>query len=369
MGKLRQLRRLVLLAGFLIAFVPQAAWGQGLILPEAGAAHRSMAGTSTALGVDALGALYWNPAAISGLRGSEVVIGGEGIIPDAHVSSTIPAGAFGPLGPATTLSGVTRSDSGLGLTSGLGVVYQPENSSFSYGLGLVTLAGGGVNFPGNPSNPILAPVGPFNHFVLGPQAASAMIMGLLPTVSCQLTDRLAIGASPMVDVAIVSFDPAFFDPSNDANGDGLSTFPTGSHSRPFWGGGFRTGLTYQLMDNLVAGFSFTSPQWFETWRFNARNEIGEPLTFRTQFSLPMILSAGVAFTGIERLLLAADLRYFDYRSTQLLGEPVRQGGAGWDNIWAVAVGSRYQVTDRLALQLGYLFNENPVPANLALFNT
>jgi hypothetical protein len=102
--------------------------------------HRSMAGASTAVGADALGALYWNPAAIGGLPGSEVVIASELIIPDTHLASTVPAGAFGPLGPATTQSGLTRSDSGLVPTTGVGVVYRPEDSPLSYGLGVVTLA-------------------------------------------------------------------------------------------------------------------------------------------------------------------------------------------------------------------------------------
>jgi long-chain fatty acid transport protein len=343
--------------------------GQGLILPGSGAMHRSMAGASTAIGADALGALYWNPAVISGLPGSEVVIGSELIIPDTHLGSTVPAGAFGPLGPATTMSGLTRSDSGVVPTTGVGAVYRPEDSRLSYGLGLVTLAAGGVNFPGDPSNPILAPTGPLNQFILGPQVSSLLVLGIEPTVSYQLTDRLALGFGPMVDVSIVSFDPAFFGPTSQIRIIDPRQFPTGTHTRPFWGGGFRAGGTYRVLDNLVAGFSYTSPQWFETWRFNARDANGDPITFRTQFTLPQIFSLGLAYDGIDRLLLAGDVRWFDYRTTQLLGEPIREGGAGWDSVWAVALGGRYQLSERLSVQLGYLFNENPVPSDLALFNT
>ena len=374
MGKVAQVRKLLLLAAFLVLAWPADALAQGLVWPGAGANHRSLAGASTAAGVDALGALYWNPAALSWLRDSQVVIGGEAVIGDTHLGSTIPAGAFSSSGTATTLSGLTRSDSGVGLASGVGVAYRPDDSPLTFGVGLITLAGGSVNFPGNPGNPVLAPVGPFNRFVLGPQAASMTVVGLMPSASYQISDRLAIGASPMIDVAVVSFDPAFFGPPDDSNGDGLFTFPTGSHSRPFWGGGFRAGLSYRVTEYLIAGFSFISPQWFETWRFNARTETGEPFQFRTQFTLPMILSAGIAYAGIDRLLLLADLRWFDYRTSQLLGEPVREGGAGWDSIWAIALGGRYQLTEQLSLQAGYLFNENPVPVDpvptdLALFNT
>src|SRR5262245_25995978 len=94
-------RWLALIAGILATCgaVPRAQ-AQGLFSPGSGAVHRSMAGASTAVGADALGAMYWNPATISGLPNSEVVIGSELILPNTHVASTVPAGAFGPLGPA-----------------------------------------------------------------------------------------------------------------------------------------------------------------------------------------------------------------------------------------------------------------------------
>jgi long-chain fatty acid transport protein len=342
---------------------------QGLIAGGAGAMNRSMAGASTAVGVDALGAMYWNPAAMSGLPGSEVVIGSELIIPDTHLGSTVPAGAFGPLGPATTQSGFTRSDSGLVPTTAVGFVYKPEDSALSLGLGVFTLAAGGVNFPGDPNNPILAPTGPLNQFLLGPNAASAMILGIVPSASYQVTDKLAVGFSPMLDVSVVSFDPAFFGPTSQLDIRAPRQFPTGSHTRPFWGGGFRTGMTYKVADHLTAGFSYTSPQWFEKWKFNAREADGDPLFFTTLFTLPQVFSAGLAYDGFDRLLLEADLRWFDYSTSKLLGDPVIEGGAGWHSIWAVALGARYQLTDCLSVQLGYLFNENPVPSQLAVFNT
>ncbi len=375
MSGFRRLIPGVLLGGVLAAVQTSNVQAQGLIQPGAGGTHRSMAGASTAMGVDALGALYWNPAAISTLPGSEVVIGGEAIIADIHLGSTVPAGAFGLLGPAVTQSGLTRSDSGVALTSGVGLVYREQDSPMTMGVGIVTLAGGGVNFPGDPANPILAPTGPLNQFILGPQVGSLAVIALMPTVSYQVSDRLAVGGGPMLDISMVSFDPAFFGPPSSPTTPfpppfGLAaSFPTGSHSRPFWGGGFRAGVVYLVTDYLAAGFSFTSPQWFEEWEFNSRDADGNPFTLKTRLSLPTTLSAGVAYTGIERLTLVADVRWLDYRTTDLLGEPVVDGGANWDSVWAFAVGVRYQLTERLAAQAGYLFTENPVSANLALFNT
>src|SRR6059058_6067174 len=106
----------VWLAALAAALVsPAVGSAQGLYLPGGGAAHLSMGGASTATPVDAIGALYWNPAAVGRLGRSEVAAGGAFLFPDIHLDSTAP-GLFGPR------SGSTRSDSGVGVGSNLGVV-------------------------------------------------------------------------------------------------------------------------------------------------------------------------------------------------------------------------------------------------------
>ncbi len=79
------------------------AFGQaGVLLTGQGAINRSMAGASTAAPIDASGALYWNPAGISGLNRSEMEFGLEGLYPQTQVSSTVDAGAWA-LGPLLKL--------------------------------------------------------------------------------------------------------------------------------------------------------------------------------------------------------------------------------------------------------------------------
>lgn len=350
-------------------------YAQGIISPGAGAMHRSMGGASTAQAADALGALFWNPATISGLPQSEAIIGAELLIPDANVGSTIPANALGPFGPPTTLSGTTHSQSGVVPITGIGVVYRPAESPMTFGLGVVTLAAGGVNFPGDANNPILAPTGPFNgpgpanpSLILGPQASAAQILSIIPSASYQASERLAFGFSPMIDVALASFDPATFAGAQDANGDGQFSFPSATHSHAFWGGGFRFGGTYRVTDSLVAGFSYTSPQWFETWTFNSKTETGQALRVQTPFMLPMIYSLGLSYGALDSLLFNVDVRYLDYANTQMLGQLPRDGGAGWKSIWAVASGARYQLMPGASVQLGYIYNQNPIPDNFALLN-
>ncbi|VTS04136.1 OmpP1/FadL family transporter [Tuwongella immobilis] len=355
--------RIWILAAVIIAGTSTQARAQpGFLLPGGGAAHAGMAGVSTAAPVDAIGALYWNPAAIGRLGRSEVSIGGSFIYPDISVSSSFPR----PLQRRVD-TGRTRSDNGFPLTSSLGVVYQPEDERMTYGLGLFTLGGGGVNYPADANNPILSPTGPLRQNVLGPIYSNLTILQLAPTAAYKLTDRLTIGAGPTVDVTLPSFDPAFFAPPDDANGDGIGTFPAATHARPFWGGGFRLGIQYAL-DDWDFGFGYTSPQWLETWQFHARDELGNRRDLSLKASLPAIYSWGIAYHGIERLNLGLDLRYVDYANTDLYGTSVRDGGLGWDSSFVVALGGQYQVSDRIALQAGYQYNTNPLSNTSTLFN-
>src|SRR5271170_3614575 len=82
----------------------------GVLLTGAGPVNRSMGGASTAAPLDASGALYWNPATISGLKGSEVGFGLEFLYPHAQLSSSVPANSFGPGIPSTGLAGSDHSD-------------------------------------------------------------------------------------------------------------------------------------------------------------------------------------------------------------------------------------------------------------------
>ncbi len=347
----------------LLAVFPATAVAQpGVYMPGAGAVHGGMAGVSTATPIDALGALYWNPAAIGRLGRNEVSIGGAFIYPDIYVSSSRPRL------DGTVVSGRTRSDNGFPLVPSIGLVSKLDDESpLTFGFGLIALGGGGVNFPGDTTNPILSPTGPLGQFVLGPTFANMQLLQLSPTISYQVTDRLVVGVGPTVDINLVSFDPAYFAPPNQIPGT-PNTFLSATNSRPFWGGGVRAGLVYSLTDTLDLGFGYTSPQWLETWKFNSRDNLGNPRTLSLDASLPAIYSWGVAWRGIERLTLGVDMRYFDYKNTDLFGTSIRDGGLGWDSAFAVALGGNYQMTDRIAVRGGYQYNTNPLENTRALFN-
>jgi long-chain fatty acid transport protein len=342
----------------------------GVALSGAGPVNRSMGGASTAAPLDASGAMYWNPAAITGLASSELGFGVEVLYPETKLSSSLPANSFGPGFPPVGLAGTTRSNNGVFLLPTVGIAYLPEDSCFAYGLGLFSAGGFAVNYPGSSfgpgANPILLPPALKG---LGPVDAELQVFQLVPTVAYQLTDRLSVGIAPTLSFAHLTTDPAFLDPNPDGS------YPSATNGRLEAGGGIQAGIYYFTENCWHFGASLKSPQWFETFRYNSTDDLGQPRTVSFRFDYPMMASLGAAYSGFDRWVLATDFRYIDYRNTQGFEasgfDPSRPGavlGLGWKSVFAVALGAQYEITPCCSVRFGYTYNTDPISNGNTIFN-
>jgi long-chain fatty acid transport protein len=344
----------------------------GTILSGAGPVNRSMGGASTASPLSASGALFWNPATFPGLGQSELEASAELLFPTTQVSSRISAGLLGHGVPGISLAGHTDSDTGVFPLPSIGLAYLPSESRLSFGLGVFALAGFGVDYAGSTTNfPLTAP--PPNGIGFGPVFSEFQVLQIHPAFAFQLTDHLSVGAGPTLNLATLKVAPGLFAPPDDANADGFATYPQGTHSDSSWGAGFAIGAYYQA-GTWAVGASFKSPQWFDSFHFNSSDELGHPRRLDVNLDLPMIISIGAAYTGLERFTFAVDVRYLDYADANFLGDSgfTADGavhGLGWRSIFAVAAGAQYQLSDAISLRLGYGWNENPIPNSVSFTNT
>jgi hypothetical protein len=176
-------------------------FAQGLVLPAIGPVNQSMGGASVAAPLDSIGALYWNPATLSGLPQSEMEFGVQLLYTRTGLASTLGAGSLGPGLPATALGGSSSSDTGIYPLPSFGLSYRPAESPFTYGLGVFTIGGYGVNYPGDSSNPILS-ARPPQGFGVGSIDSELAILELAPAVAYQVSDRLVVGITvgdPVLD--------------------------------------------------------------------------------------------------------------------------------------------------------------------------
>jgi long-chain fatty acid transport protein len=198
---------------------------------------------------------------------------------------------------------------------------------------------------------------------------------LAPTIACQITERLSIGAALNLDLGDLSLNPgAFGAPSvlSTPFGQGLNYAPA-TNGRYRWGGGFHVGVFYDPGTDWKFGAAVKSPQWFDTYTYNSitvDGRIGRP---KFDLDFPMVASVGTAYTGFERLLIALDLRFFDFRDTNGFRRTGynRNGsvaGLGWQNLFALGTGVQYQLTDDLTFRAGYEFNLNPAGDAVTMFN-
>ncbi|WP_435007572.1 OmpP1/FadL family transporter [Tundrisphaera lichenicola] len=351
----------------ILSVAASRAGAQGVVSPGAGPINRAMAGASTAAPVD-FGSSYWNAANLSFLEKDEVLLGTELIIPSLHYTSSLLAGSINGTLPPTDRVGTSRSDSGVASNLAVGASFKLRpDSPITMGLGIFGLVGGGVNFAGSLTTPTLAPRQPPNYFGLGPIYANTALLSIKPMAAYKASDRLSLSFAPVITTGTVQFSPAFFAPG-PADQFGIPTFPTATNSRPFWGAGFELGFLFLANESWNIGFSYKSPVWQERWAYNSYTPDLAPRRIGVQADIPAIYSWGVAYKGIDRLLLDVDLRYFDYRNAALWGDSIKSGGLNWSSIFAVAVGGQYELTERLTLRGGYLYNQNPIDQIQTIFN-
>lgn len=329
---------------------------QGFILPGAGPVNNSMGGAAVAAPIDATGAIHWNPATITGLAGSSVDIGSEMLNVRHRVSSTT-----GGAAPTTS----ARNSAGWAALPAIGLVYQPDDSWMTFGLGLNTIGGFFLNFAASDSNPVFGP--PPGGF--GAVYSRLGLLQVTPTAAFQLTENVSIGLSPTITIADLQAAPFGFAAPNI---DG--TYPSAYNSRPRYGGGVHGGIYVATDRCWNFGASIKSPQWFEEFEFNSTDSDGTQRTLSLSFRYPMVLSLGTSYTGFERWILAADVRWFDYRSTPTFGAPAEFDSKGavtgldWDSIISVALGAQFKLNDAISLRMGYSWNENPIPDDKAFFS-
>ena len=345
----------------------------GHILDAAGPINQSMGGAGTAMPLDAMGALYRNPASIMGLRRSEIAFGFQIFAPETKLSSSVTAGAFGGGMPAMPLSGSTSSDTDISPIPSFAFVYRPEDSRWAYGISGFGVGGFGVDHPGTASNPITTPQPP-NGLGFGPIFSEFQLLQITTTAAYQMTDYWSVGVGLNGDWATLAVSPFSAASPDDANGDGFATYPSGSRSDAVWGLGFQAGVYYENPSTGIhLGASFKSPQWLQTYKINSQDELGAGRTLAFDLDYPLIVSLGAGYSGIERWKFAADLRYIDYANTdgfQPTGFDATGAvtGFGWRSIWVASIGSEYQILPCLALRMGYTFNQNPISNRDSFFN-
>lgn len=368
----RSRHRLLFLLLFLLTLgLPQSGHAQmGHVLDAVGPVNQSMGGAGTALPLDALGSLHWNPASITGLPCSEFSFGAMAFAPETQLSSSISADAFGPGFPTQRVSGSTSSDTDISPIPSFGFVSRSSDSAWAFGLGGFAIGGFGVDFPLTPTNPIVTPQAPDGGVGFGAIFSEFQLMQFCPTVAYRSHGGWSFGVAPTFNWATLAVSP-FSAAAPDSSG----RYSPGSSSDAVWGLGFQVGAYYESPERpWNFGVSYKSKQHFQEFTINSFDSNGSPRQLDLQLNYPSLFSFGLAYMGFDRVRIAWDVRYIDYENAEgFQAAGFDQGGAvtgfGWSSIWTTAIGAEWAVNDRFKWRVGYSFNESPIDGQNVFFNS
>jgi long-chain fatty acid transport protein len=371
---------LFMVALLFLTNVPQAFATDGHFLHGVGAINSAMGGAGISAPESLLGTFNLNPAGLMAFDGMRMEFSMEMFQANRSVSSSAPTPA------GTTLSGSTESKKSFVPIPAFGASYRLPGDQVVLGLAGLGTAGFGVDYPasafptapGESANPIL--LRQPNGF--GQVYSDYNLLKIAASVGWAVTDDLWLGAAFNVDRAALSVLPMpaaapDFDPVT-----GTAYYPSAAAADGAFGFGFQVGLMYTVNEIFAFGASYTSEQWFRPFEWNSTHanpnlaNFGEPRTFSFTLNVPAVVGAGLAVQAIPKLLLTADFKYYFYKHTSGFEIPSTGpfnadgsvAGFGWDNIYSIAFGLKYEPAELVALYGGYNFSDNPVPDSLSMIN-
>ena len=328
----------------------------GFQLNEHSARATGMGGAFSALSSDA-SAIYFNPAGLAFLKGNSVSIGATLIFPVSSFED--PAGVKASMTPQ---------------------VFTPPNAYFStstdqglsYGIGIFTPFGLGIEWPADWEGRKLATKADIQSFFVN------------PTIAYKLFDQLSIGAGVSYAYSKVDLSnrvPTFTDASESALSpdDGTVKLEASGSSINFDGG-----VMYRPFEELSVGVSYRHSTKFDfsgTATFSNMQGLSQYFpggTGTTTITFPSNLFAGVAYRVSPDLVLEADYQFVGWSSYDTLKvglpdgppDPREQGAIlqktqvypkDWNDGYLLRIGGEYRYSDRWMFRAGYIYDSTPQP--------
>jgi long-chain fatty acid transport protein len=287
------------------------------LMPASG----GMGGVSLARPQDLLSGLNGNPATMSQFDGTQFTFSGAWADPNIRFTQN----AALPVANVTPFS-ATSSTPGMGAGNiGLTQNFTDFGMPVTLGLGLISGAGGGIDFRKIPES--------------NGTSSELLVLQFVGGVSAQLTDQLSAGAT-------ASLGEGFYD----------APFAGIGAMTPAYGARGSLGLSYQLTPAMWLGAYYQTRE-----QFDFRDAIRLALpgnTFSTaldvKMGLPDNFGVGIADNSLMdgKLLLAVDVLFKQWDNASLYRDVYR-------NQWVLQTGAQYSSGSR-RYRLGYVFAENPV---------
>lgn len=288
---------------------------------------------------DDASAIYYNPAGLTQLQGSDIINGGDLVFPDEKLKGAGSGAEMNTMSLTPHLYGAT--DFGI------------PKSPWRFGLGVNVLFGNQAAYSQN---------GPFRYSVT---SADLQVVNIQPTVAFKFNDHFSLGAGLNV-----------YDAYTGLNSHVPNPIPDGADGHFHFDGngvavGATAGLLWKITPQHSLGVVYRSPF---TVNFHGDADVNIPGVIKqqnaAQASLPMpqTVGAGYAFRPIPKLKLEADVEWTDWQPLKQLVLHAPGSQADGETIhfdWMASLmyefGAQYTLNEHWKLRAGYIFSEDSVP--------
>ncbi len=338
----------IIVAALVTTASPRLSYGSGFGIFTQGASALGQADAVIAHS-DGPSAMFFNPALISTLPGTQVEIGTTLLFPSRDFRSES--------------TGITASTEDTVYFPSTFYVTHQFNDRISAGLGVFNPFGLGTQWNGTWEGRYIATTSKIETYNVN------------PAVSYRITPSLSFAAG--LDVIVLDallenkillnpnpFGITLPDAYQKFKGDGV-------------GVGYNLGIAYNAGNGISMGASYRSEVDVDVTG-TVSFDLPSPLltgTFpttggKTSITLPRQLMAGVAYQSGDKFTIETGFRWEDWRSYKQLSLTLDQPVAGsssftypknWHDTFAVNIGGKYRLNDNVALLAGYLYGWNPVP--------
>ena len=331
-----------LLSGVVLAGVSGTTHAAGFYIQEQSVRGLgyAFAGSTTNLG-DA-STIYFNPAGMTKLAGTQAQAGVNLLIPSSKLTDT-----------GSTLSGAPITSSGNG-----GNPYDPTpvpNGFFSHELGSGFWVGVGVTAPFGLANE-------YNDNWFGRYDSTKTeltAIDIQPTIAYQVNDMLSVGVGLNIQHADADLRSAV------TNGvtEGESRL-TGDD----WGFGYTIGVQAKPFERTTLGVSYRSEIHYQLdGKLDIAGVAGlnESSGASANLNLPDQLALGMTHQCTDRLSMSAQATWFGWNNFEKI-QAIRDVGTiastvtqNYQTTWAFAVGGEYMLNDAWTLRAGIQYDETP----------
>jgi long-chain fatty acid transport protein len=336
--------KLLTITIFFGAALKASANGFQLADQDAFATARGEAFVATA---DNPSAIYYNPAGITQLEGSNLRSGIYGIYLDPN---------YNPPGGAPNSGQIYHSSDNFAAVPQIFYTYTPKDLPFSFGLGVYAPYGGSIDWPQDTGFRAVATQGKLTYLTIN------------PVVAVKLLPSLSFGGGLMVNYVNMNLE------------QGLRPFPQPPNFYLFkgdgWSAGYNLGLLWQPIKQVSIGATFRSSA---TVNLDGHTEFEQfsaaipytSLPAHADFTFPLTAVLGISYRPTPKWNLEFDANYTDWSSfgtITIYQETKTPAGPqnplvtlDWQASWMYEFGVTRFFDNGWHVSAGYVYDENSVP--------